>query len=225
MKISIIIPVYNEEKTIKKVVEKVKKSNTLKLKKEIIIIDDGSTDKSKSIIQKIKGVKKIFHKKNKGKGAAVINGIKKSTGNIILIQDADLEYDPENYEKLLKPFNDKKIQVVYGVRFNKNIPTKIIVHTIGNLILNALTSAIYLSKISDMETGYKIFRKNAVKKMNLKAKGFEFEPEITGKILKKGLKITEIPITFNPRSFSEGKKINWKDGVKALKMLIKTRVE
>ena len=223
MKISIIIPAFNEEKTIGKIIELVKKSNTLNFEKEIIVVDDGSTDETREIIKKIKGVKKIFHEKNKGKGAAVITGIKHSTGDLILIQDADLEYDPANYVRLLKPFSSEKVKVVYGTRFKSKMPRRIMLHTVGNLVLSVATSVIFFKWVSDMETGYKIFRRSAVNNLNLKARGFDFEPEVTGKILKKNLNIVEIPITFNPRSFEEGKKITWKDGVKALKTLIKVR--
>ena len=223
MKVSIIIPAFNEEKTISKIIKLVKESNTINFKKEIIVVDDGSTDKTREKIKKIKGIKKIFHDKNKGKGSAILTGINYATGELILIQDADLEYPPENYERLLKPFSNDKIQVVYGTRFKGKMPKKIILHTFGNLVLSIATTVIFFKWISDMETGYKVFRKKVIQNLDLKAKGFDFEPEVTGKLLKKNLNIVEIPIIFNPRSFEEGKKITWKDGIKALKTLIKVR--
>jgi len=227
-KLSIIIPVYNEESTIKQVIEKVKNVKLKDFSKEIIIVEDCSTDRTKEVLNNLKdySLKIFFHNINKGKGAAIRTGLKHSTGEIILIQDADLEYNPEEYPKLLKPFEDKKVKVVYGSRIEvirKNLNKMYKLHYFGNLILTSLTNILYGTKISDMETGYKVFRKEVVENMNLKSRRFDFEPEITAKLLKKGHKIYEVPIGFHGRKFAEGKKITWKDGIKAAYYLIKFR--
>jgi len=228
MKLSIIIPVYNEEKSILKVIDKVKKVKLNKIKKEILIIDDFSTDNTKEILKKLKNgnIKVFFHQKNQGKGAAIRTGLKNVTGDVILIQDADFEYNPEEYPKLLKPIIENKANVVYGSRLDairRNLKNMYKLHYFGNMFLTIITNILYGAKITDMETGYKVFRKEVIKGMKLKAKRFDFEPEITAKILKKGYKITEIPINFFGRKFEEGKKITWIDGVKALLYLIKYR--
>jgi len=226
MKLSVIIPVYNEEKSILKVIDKVKKTKLRGIAKEIIIVDDFSSDGTRRILEKLSGLKVFFHQKNMGKGSAIRTALKHATGDIVLIQDADLEYDPKEYRKLLGPIVKGKAKVVYGSRLasiRKNLKKMYKLHYFGNLFLTVITSVLYGAKITDMETGYKVFRKEVIKNMNLKAKRFDFEPEITAKILKKGYKITEVPIDFMGRKFSEGKKITWKDGVKALYYLIKYR--
>ncbi|MBL7150392.1 glycosyltransferase [Candidatus Microgenomates bacterium] len=236
MKLSIIIPVYNEEKTILKILIKVKEADTLGLKKEIIIVDDGSTDGTKAQISKLKLrsnniiIKMIEHRQNQGKGAAVQSGLKAASGDILLIQDADLEYSPRDYPRLLRPIVEKQTKVVYGSRlmkmkfslFGKN-PTPLPLHYLGNRFLSWATSFLYCAKITDMETGYKVMRKEVYKRLHLAAKRFELEPEITAKILKMGYKILETPITIKPRGYKEGKKISWKDGIKALFVLLKYR--
>ena len=226
-KLSVIIPAYNEEKTILEVIERVKKSK-ISYAKEIIIVDDFSTDNTENILKKIKGksVKIFYHKKNMGKGAAIRTGIRNSTGDVILIQDADLEYNPDEYKNLLKPVMEGKAMVVYGSRLEairKNIKNMYKLHYIGNLFLTLATNLLYGAKISDMETGYKVFRKEVIKNIDLRANRFDFEPEITAKILKKGYKIYEVPISFVGRKFEEGKKITWVDGVKAVYYLVKYR--
>lgn len=228
IKLSVIIPVYNEERTISDVINEVKKVKIKGIAKEMIVVDDSSTDNTKSILKKIKdkSIKIFYHKKNMGKGAAIKTGLKNSTGDIILIQDADLEYNPDEYEKLLKPIIEDKAKVVYGSRLDsirKNIKSMYKLHYIGNLFLTLITNLLYGAKITDMETGYKVFRREVIKDINLKANRFDFEPEITVKILKKGYKIYELPIGFNARKFHEGKKITWVDGVKAVYCLIKYR--
>ena len=227
-KLSIIIPTYNEEKTIKNVIDRVKNVQLKNISKEIIIVDDFSTDNTKIILKKIeeKSIKIFYHKKNMGKGAAIRTGLKNATGDIILIQDADLEYNPKEYEKLLYPIINNKADVVYGSRveaIRKNIKNMYKLHYIGNLFLTSMTNLLYGVKITDMETGYKVFRRDVIKDTNLRAKRFEFEPEITAKILKKGYKIVEVPINFAGRKFDEGKKITWKDGVQAAYYLLKYR--
>ena len=225
MKLSIIIPVYNEEKTILEIIKKVKLK---KITKEIIVVDDASTDNTRKLLSKLKNgsIKIFFHQKNQGKGAAIRTGLKHAIGDIILIQDADLEYNPKEYEKLLKPIIENKTKVVYGSRLEairKNLKNMYKLHYVGNLFLTFLTNLLYSTNITDMETGYKVFRKEVIKDMRLRAKRFDFEPEITAKILKRGYKIKEVPIDFVGRNFNEGKKITWKDGIKALYYLIKYR--
>lgn len=237
MIISIIIPVYNEEKTIGEIVSRVKKVKLSSgLTKEIIVVDDASNDKSNLKIQnakvqfKIQNLKILRHKKNEGKGAAVRTGIKNSTGDIVLIQDADLEYDPNDYPRLIEPILSGKAKVVYGTRL-KNYPIRIfgkkhtpfLTHYLGNIFLSLATRILYGSKITDMETCYKVFSKEAIRNIELKSNRFEFEPEITAKILKAGYKIYEVPIKVNPRGYDEGKKITWRDGFLAVWTLVKYR--
>lgn len=235
MKLSIIIPVFNEEKTIAEILARVNAVEIKNIEKEIIVINDGSTDDSRGIIKKevkkIKNALFISHVKNKGKGAAIKTAIKVATGEYIIIQDADLEYDPRDYAKLLSPIIQKNAKVVYGTRLNR-LPDfskdertmRFFIHYLGNKMLSLMTSILYGQWITDMETCYKIFPKEAVNNMRLNAKGFEFEPEITAKLLKKRYYIREIPISTIPRGYEEGKKLNTiKDGAKAILTLIKYR--
>ena len=235
MKLSIIIPVFNEEKTIGELLKRVNNVEMPEIEKEIIIVNDRSTDNSHNIIKKeinkIKNVVYKIHGINQGKGAAIKTAIRVSTGDYIIIQDADLEYNPRDYVKLLSPITQKKAKVVYGTRLNR-LPNfskdertfRFFLHYVGNKALSLLTSLLYGQWITDMETCYKIFPKKAVEEMRLNSRGFEFEPEITAKLLKKGFSIHEIPIATNPRSYEEGKKLNTvKDGIKALMTLVKYR--
>lgn len=229
MKLSIIIPAFNEENTISKVIGKVKSTALKGIKKEIIVVDDFSTDSTRKILSKSKGkeIKVFFHKKNLGKGAAIRTALRHATGEIILIQDADLEYNPKEYPKLLQPILDNKTKVVYGSRIEairKNLKNMYKLHYFGNVFLTIMTNMMYGSKITDMETGYKVFRREVIAGMKLRARKFDFEPEITAKILKRRYKITEIPISFVGRKFNEGKKITWVDGLKALFYLVKYRL-
>ena len=234
MILSIIIPVFNEEKTISEIVAKV--SNVKlphKLTREVIVVDDASND---TTTLALRGASKTFnlkvfkHTTNKGKGAAIRTGIKKSKGEIILIQDADLEYDPNDYPRLIKPILEGKSDVVYGTRL-KNYPIKIfgrkhtpfLTHFLGNKFLSLATRILYGSKITDMETCYKVFKKEVIKNIEIKSDRFEFEPEITAKILKAGHSIYEVPIKVTPRGYDEGKKITWKDGFLAFWTLVKYR--
>jgi dolichol-phosphate mannosyltransferase len=226
MKVSIIIPVYNEEKTVGKILN-ILSNLSLSLKKEIIIIDDGSKDESKKVIQdymkKNKSEDTIFKfhsKPNGGKGSAIKKGISLCSGDIITIQDADLEYDPNDLKKLIKPILDKKEKVVYGSRFLKEHQPLYKIYYLGNKFLTLITKLLFNSKITDMETCYKVFHKDIIKNLNIKANHFDMEPEITAKILKSGIRIKEIPISYNPRSIKEGKKINWKDGIQAIWTLL-----
>lgn len=223
--LSVLIPLYNEEKTLSKLVQTVKKVDlsSLGVDKEIVIVDDCSADNSLEIAKKIPDVKVIAHKKNMGKGAAIRTAIKYATGDIIIIQDADLEYDPNDYKALITPILEGKTKVVYGSRFLRKHKAKYKAYYLGNKLLSLLTSILYFRKISDMETCYKVFRSDVIKNIKLRAKRFDLEPEITSKLLKKGYKIIEVPIWYKCRDFKEGKKITWKDGIKAIWYLVKYR--
>lgn len=233
MKLSIIIPVFNEENTIEEVIDRVVNEKITGVEKEIIIVDDGSTDSTKEKLQKNsnKNLKIIYKSKNQGKGAAVISGIQQTSGDYIIIQDADLEYHPKFITKLIKPILEGKAQVVYGTRLNR-MPhinneekrLRFLLHFFGNRFLSLCTSILYGQWITDMETCYKLFPSAALKNVKLNAKGFEFEPEVTSKLMKKGYKITEVAIDVIPRGYEEGKKINtFKDGTKAVWYLLKYR--
>ena len=232
MKLSIIIPVFNEEKTIGTVIEKVYNLKIKGASKEIVVVDDGSTDTTATEIKKLKLKIKNFeffrHKKNMGKGAAVKTAIENATGDYIIIQDADLEYDVNDIPRLFSNIKGKR-DVIYGTRLNR-LPNlkkeerriRFLIHYLGNRFLSLLTSILYGQWITDMETCYKLFPRSEAKSIRLKSKRFDFEPEITSKLLKKGLRIKEIPITTNPRGYEEGKKLNtFRDGIVAFWSLIK----
>ncbi len=232
MKLSILIPAYNEQNTIESVLNSLNKLKLEKVTKEIIVIDDGSTDDTPGILsrQSKRFVKVFTHKKNKGKGAAIQTGIKKASGDIILIQDADLEYSPRDIPRLIRPIIDRQFEVVYGTRLNMRPVifgkkrTPFLFHFFGNKLLSLITTFLYGATITDMETGYKVFTRKALSGIRLNAKSFDFEPEITAKILKKRIKILEIDIKTNPRGYDEGKKIRpIQDGLMALWTLIKYR--
>jgi len=225
-KISVLIPAYNEKKTILEIIKNVK---AVDLNKEIIIIDDFSTDGTREILKKIKDkeIKVIYHQKNYGKGHAIRTGIKQITGDITIIQDADLEYDPRDYLSLITPIRNKETKVVYGTRFPKNRKTPSLWKNrffLANKILTAAANLLYNAKITDEPTCYKVFDSSVLKSLNLKCERFEFCPEVTAKVRKKGFRIKEVPISYNPRSTEEGKKIKFKDGFEAIWNLIKYRV-
>lgn len=225
-KLSIIVPVFNEEKTVSLMLKKLIELDLKKLglSKEIIAVNDGSKDNSIEIIKKFRQVKLINHSINKGKGAALRTGLKHATGGFIIIQDADLEYNPKEIPKLIQPLIEGKAKVVYGSRFSGKITGhKIALHDFGNKFLSFATSILFGQYVSDMETCYKAMEARLFKSLNLVSDSFEIEPEITSKLLRKKIKILELPISFNARSFEEGKKINWVDGLKALKTLLKYR--
>ncbi len=224
-KLSIVIPVYNEDQTIIEVVRKVQAVNLPGLKKEIILVNDGSTDNSKEKIKKLaigKSEIKFYNSIiNLGKGAAVRIGLTKASGDIIIIQDADLELNPEEYHQILLPILTGQAKVVYGSRF-KNKSNRIPFKTkLANLFLVSLTNLLFSGNLSDMETAYKAFSREVVDGIRLRALEFEFEPEITARIRQKGIMITEVPISYKPRSVNEGKKLRFKDGLEAVYTLVR----
>ncbi len=226
MKLSILIPAYNEKETIKEVLRRVKNADIGKTKKEIIVVDDFSTDGTIEVLKTLddKNIKIIFHEKNYGKGHAIRTALKHSTGDIIIIQDADLEYNPEDYYKLIEPILKNKARVVYGSRvLNKNNKYSTLSFYLGGRLLSFLTNILYNTNITDEPTCYKLFKKEVLDEINFECEKFEFCPEVTAKVTKKGIKILEIPISYNPRNIKQGKKIRWKDGVIAAWTLIKYR--
>ena len=224
MKVSIIIPCYNEHKTIDQIVNKILSQN--KIEKEIIIIDDCSTDGTKEILQKninSKVDKIIYNKKNFGKGFCIKKGVEISTGQIVLIQDADLEYDPSDYNKILKPIFEGNADVVYGSRFVGSEEKRVLFywHSVGNYLLTTLSNIFSNLNLTDMENCYKAFKSDLIKSINLEEERFGFEPEITAKIAKKKIRIFEVGVKYFGRTYSEGKKITWRDGFSALRCIIK----
>ncbi len=220
MKLTVIIPSYNEAKTLTKIISKVKKT---KLASQIIVINDGSNDESKSILKRIKNIEIINNSQNRGKGFSIRKSLKIAKGDYILIQDADLEYDPEDYEKLLDPIKKHKAEIVYGSRFTGEHRNIYFWNWQANKLLNFLTNMLYNTTISDMEVGLKLIKTDIIKSLNLKANRFDFEPELTAKLLKKGYFIYEVPISYVGRTYQEGKKIKAKDGLIAFWTLLKNR--
>ena len=223
MKLSIIIPSYNEAATLNQIIIRVKKQNLKNVTKEIIVIDDGSTDSTKKILSRQTGIKTVSLTKNQGKGAAIRHGLKQVTGDYVLIQDADLEYDPADIQSLLAPVLSGKTQVVYGSRFLGPHKNMLFWHLKGNQLLSLITNLLYDTTLSDMEVGYKLIPKQLLTSLTLKENRFGFEPEITSKILKSGFRIYEVPVSYSGREFSEGKKITWVDGLIAFWLLFKYR--
>ena len=226
MKLSVIIPVYNELSTLEPAVRAVLAVNEAD---EILVIDDGSTDGTRDLYPAIEqldpSIRVILHEKNMGKGAAVRTGFAHATGEIFLIQDADLEYDPRDYRSMLRPIEEGRAQVVYGSRFRGGPPkTMFFWHSVGNKMRTLVRNLVYNAILSDMETCCKVFRADVGRDIPLRSRGCEFEPEITSKVLKRGYRIYEVPISYNGREFDEGKKLNpWREGPKALYYLIKYR--
>lgn len=225
-KLSIIIPVYNERKLVLKSLRKVERAPLPRsVTREIILIDDGSTDGTRDILRKITKHKVIFHKKNLGKGGAVKTGFKAATGDIFIIQDADLEYDPRDYTACIKPILDGRTEVVYGsrTRQKKHIKYSGISFWIGGWGVTILANILFFTWLTDEPTCYKVFTKRLIRSLKIDSNGFEWEPEITAKVLKRGYKIYEVPIRYYPRDVSHGKKIKWRDGFKAVWALVKYR--
>ena len=224
MKISIVIPCFNEKNTILDIIEKVKRENNYQ--KEIIVIDDFSTDGSREILQeKIRNNidKLILNEKNFGKGYSVRQGIKVASGDIILIQDADLEYDPLDYPKLIEPINKGYADVVYGSRFIGSDEKRVLFfwHSVGNFVLTTLSNMLSNINLTDMENCYKVFKSDIIKNIILEENRFGFEPEVTAKIAKKKCRIYEVGIKYYGRTYEQGKKIGWKDGISAIRCIIK----
>lgn len=224
MKVTVVIPTYNEVNTIREILHRVEQQG---IAEEILVVDDGSSDGTREILESLNGsgpIRTIFHERNLGKGAAVRTGIQAARGDVIVIQDADLEYHPREIKSLLQPLEENLADVVFGSRF-LGAPRRPVMfwHMVANKILTLLTNILYNNILTDMETGYKVFRRSVVEEMKLRANRFDFEPEFTAKVLKRKVRVFEVPITFNPRDYSEGKKIGLKDAFQAVWALIKYR--
>jgi glycosyltransferase involved in cell wall biosynthesis len=224
MLLSIVIPVFNEEKTIKKILDLISELPST-LNREIIIVDDGSFDGTREILKNIndKNIRIVLKEKNSGKGDSLAVGFKESKGDYVIVQDADLEYDPKDYQLLLEEIKKNPKTVVYGSRFLGKFKDMSTAHYLGNKFLTLATNILYGVYLTDMETCYKLFPGDFIRNMEIKSKKFDFEPEITAKIIKSGYKIIEIPISYQGRAFTEGKKITWKDGFSAIYTLLKYR--
>ena len=223
MTLSVIIPCFNERRTIRTIVEKVKA--VVSAGTEIIIVDDASTDGTDAIIDKLagEGTVVVHHPANRGKGAAMETGFRHATGDIVLVQDADLEYDPRDYAELLSPIENGEADVVFGSRFMGGRPHRVVYfwHMVGNRVLTLLSNVFTNINLSDMETGYKVFRREALKDLHIEEKRFGFEPEITAKLAQRRCRFYEVGISYYGRTYEEGKKIGWRDGVRALYAILK----
>ncbi len=225
MKLSVIIPVFNERNSIQEIIERVR---NVDIEKEIILIDDFSDDGTREIIKNDINsgeIIKLYHDKNLGKGAAIRTGITYVSGDVVIIQDADLEYDPKDYASLIDPIKRGDADVVYGSRLSGGAPQRVHMfwHLMGNKFLSFITNLLYNTTLTDMETGYKVFKAEVIKGLDLKSDRFEIEPEITAKIFKRKYRVYEIPISYYGRTYEEGKKITWKDGFMALWTILKYR--
>jgi len=220
--LSVIIPVYNEAATLRTLLARVRAVN---LPKEMIIVDDGSTDGSREMLEGEKGpdTTVICQPRNMGKGAAIRAGLPHARGSYVIIQDADLEYDPQDYERLLQPAPSGEAEVVYGSRFMGRQRDMSLLHRIGNRLLTLATNLLYGAKLTDMETCYKLWKREVIQGVTIRSNRFNFEPEVTAKVLKRGIRIREVPISYAGRRASEGKKISWKDGFSALWTLLRYR--
>lgn len=223
MKISVVVPVYNERGTVALLLERVREALRGR-EAEIVVVDDGSTDGTREVLRRIEGIRLIEHERNQGKGAALRTGFAAATGEVVIVQDADLEYDPREYPKLLEPIEDGRADVVYGSRFLGG-PHRVLFfwHFVANMLLTLLSNMLTNLNLSDMETGYKVFRAEVLKKIRIRSNRFDFEPEITAKVAKLGCRIYEVPISYSGRTYEEGKKIGFRDGLSALWTILKYR--
>ena len=222
--LSVLVPVYNERSTIGEVIRRIR-SVDVPLEVEIVVVNDGSSDGTDTVLSTLEDstVRVFNHVQNQGKGAALRTGLESATGDLIIIQDADLEYDPEDWIKLLDPIMKHKAFVVYGSRFTGERKNMLLLHWIGNRFLSLVTNVLYATTLSDMETCYKCFDRRVIEPVHIVSNRFDFEPEITAKVLRQGFRIYEVPISYAGREFDEGKKITWRDGFAALKALVKFR--
>lgn len=226
-KLTVVVPIFNEKNTILRILERVDKVVLPGIEKEIIMVDDFSTDGTRDILKELKKTRKdlkiIYKENNSGKGFTLKEGFRYASGDYVIVQDADLEYDPEDYTKLIRALEEEKAEVIYGSRFSGSYEEMTNLHYFGNKLLTIITNIFFGVLLTDMETCYKLMPGEFVRKVEIKSPRFNFEPEITAKIIKSGMKIREVPITYKGRSHSEGKKITWKDGLSALTTLIKFR--
>jgi glycosyltransferase involved in cell wall biosynthesis len=222
--LSVIVPVYNERATVAEIIRRMR-AVSIPLALDIIVVDDGSTDGTDKILATLQDstVRLISHDRNRGKGAAIRTGLEQARGDLLLVQDADLEYDPDDWNRLIEPALRGRAEVVYGSRFTGERKNMLPLHWIGNRFISLVTNVLYSSTLSDVETCYKLISRDVLAGMRIEASRFEFEPEITAKILRRGYRIYEVPISYAGREFSEGKKITWRDGFKALWTLVRYR--
>jgi glycosyltransferase involved in cell wall biosynthesis len=223
-KLSVIVPVYNERNTVVEILRRMRAVD-LPIDREFVVVDDGSTDGTRAVLTQLgdSTVKIVTHPGNRGKGAAIRTALEHVTGDLVLIQDADLEYDPDDWSKLLAPVLKGRAVVVYGSRFTGEHRNMLFLHWAGNRALSLVTNLLYNTTLSDMETCYKLFDRKVLDRITLKSEKFDFEPEVTAKVLRQGVRIYEVPISYAGREFEEGKKITWRDGFAALTALVKYR--
>jgi glycosyltransferase involved in cell wall biosynthesis len=223
-KLSVIVPVFNERNTVAEIVRRMR-AVELPLDKEIVIVDDGSDDGTRAVLTQLgdSTVRVVLHPQNRGKGHAFRTGLEHVTGDLVIVQDADLEYDPDDWPKLLAPVLKGRATVVYGSRFTGERRNMLFLHWVGNRFLSLVTNILYNTTLSDMETCYKLFDRRVLDGIEIEAERFELEPELTAKVLRRGIRIYEVPISYSGREFHEGKKIDWRDGFTALWTLIKYR--